>query len=486
MFKASADMGDTLTGTLSSVDVATKENLANLMKVGEEILKKPVSTVNLATGVFEPIDKMTNEKALRKLAKLISIEKHRRATKSAHLFTDMVNMQTPRSPLQLLAHGSQITVLSIDGGGIRGIIPGTILAFLESELQKLDGADARLADYFDVISGTSTGGLMTAMLAAPNKQNRPLFSANDINDFYLENCPKIFPQHGSPFASAANLVKTLRGPKYDGKFLHSIVKEKLGDTRLHQTLTNIVIPTFDIKWLQPTIFSSFDLKNNPSTNALLSDICIGTSAAPTYLPAHYFETKDPSGKVRDFNLIDGGVAANNPTLVAISEVSKAINREGMNPMEYGRFLVLSLGTGTAKSEEKYDAEEAAKWGLLGWLTADNSTPLVDVFTQASADMVDFHISTVFQGLNSEENYLRIQDDTLTGTLSSVDVATKENLENLVKVGEELLKKPVSRVNMATGVFEPINKMTNEEALRKLAKLLSREKHLREANSAGGN
>jgi patatin-like phospholipase/acyl hydrolase len=54
------------------------------------------------------------------------------------------------------------------------------------------------------------------------------------------------------------------------------------------------------------------VKNNPSTDALLSDICNGTSAAPTYLPAHYFETKDPSGKVREFNLIDGGVAANNP------------------------------------------------------------------------------------------------------------------------------------------------------------------------------
>eukprot|EP00258_Populus_trichocarpa_P028360 XP_024444379.1 patatin-like protein 2 [Populus trichocarpa] len=403
----------------------------------------------------------------------------------------MVNMQTPRSPLQRTAHGNQITVLSIDGGGIRGIIPGTILAFLESELQKLDGADARLADYFDVISGTSTGGLVTAMLAAPNKQNRPLFAAKDINEFYLENCPKIFPQDSSPFSSVANLVNTLRGPKYYGNFLHSIVKEKLGDTRLHQTLTNIVIPTFDIKRLQPTIFSSYKVKNNPLTDALLSDICIGTSAAPTYLPAHYFETKDPSGKVREFNLIDGGVAANNPTLVAISEVSKAINRESpdffrINAMEYGRFLVLSLGTGTAKSEGKYDADEAAKWGILGWLTSDHSTPLVDVFTQASGDMVDFHISTVFQALNSEENYLRIQDDTLTGTLSSVDVATKENLENLVKVGEELLKKQVSRVNLATGVFEPINKMTNEEALRKMAKLLSKEKHLRAAKSAVGN
>ena len=67
----------------------------------------------------------------------------------------------------------------------------------------------------------------------------------------------------------------------------------------------------------------------------------------------------------------------------------------------------------------------------------------------------------------------MQDDSLTGTLSSVDVATKENLENLVKVGEKLLEKPISRVNLATGVFEPINKMTNEEALTKYIYLLIR-------------
>lgn len=77
-------------------------------------------------------------------------------------------------------------------------------------------------------------------------------------------------------------------------------------------------------------------------------------------------------------------------------------------MDYGRFLVLSLGTGSAKREEKYDAAEAASWGLLGWLTADSSTPLVDVFTESSSDMVDFHLSTVFQALHSEQNYLRIQ------------------------------------------------------------------------------
>ena len=61
-------------------------------------------------------------------------------------------------------------------------------------MQKLDGEEARLADYFDVIAGTSTGGLVTAMLTAPDDNNRPLFAAKDITDFYLEECPKIFPQ----------------------------------------------------------------------------------------------------------------------------------------------------------------------------------------------------------------------------------------------------------------------------------------------------
>jgi hypothetical protein len=60
----------------------------------------------------------------------------------------------------------------------------------------------------------------------------------------------------------------------------------------------------------------------------------------------------------------------------------------------------------------------------------------------------------------------MQDDTLTGKLASVDIATRENLENLVKVGEGLLKKPVSRVNLDTGVFEPANQLTNEDALIK--------------------
>ena len=71
----------------------------------------------------------------------------------------------------------------------------SIYGDLYLSMQKLDGEHERLADYFDVITGTSTGGLVTTMLTAPNEKNRPLYAAKEIKDFYLEHCPKIFPQN---------------------------------------------------------------------------------------------------------------------------------------------------------------------------------------------------------------------------------------------------------------------------------------------------
>ncbi|KAK1302777.1 hypothetical protein QJS10_CPB12g01572 [Acorus calamus] len=315
--------------------------------------------------------------------------------------------------IQAPTYGNLITVLSIDGGGIKGIIPAIILSFLEG--------------------------------------------------YILAPFVKIF--------------RALWGPKYGGRYLHSLIREKLGTTRLSQTLTNVIIPAFDVKLLHHTIFSTFEVKTKNSLDAQLSDICIGTSAAPTYFPAHYFETRDSQGRVREFNLIDGGVAANNPALIAIGEVTKETFKGNPDffpyrPMDYQRFLVISLGTGAAKLEERYSAARASRWGVFGWLLGGGSTPLADVFLQSSGDMVDIHISTVFQALRTKSNYLRIQDDTLSATASSVDNSTRENLEDLVTIGERLLKKPVSRVNLDTGIFEPIGngEGTNEEALIRFVNL----------------
>ncbi|WVZ69495.1 hypothetical protein U9M48_018270 [Paspalum notatum var. saurae] len=393
-------------------------------------------------------------------------------------------LATPKTPSP--AYGSIVTVLSIDGGGVRGIIPATILAFLEEKLQDLDGRpDARIADYFDVVAGTSTGGLVTAMLTAPNEEGRPLFSAKDINDFYLEHCPNIFPATSGGLLGMAKSV--FSGPKYDGNYLHSIVRELLGDTKVSQALQNIVIPTFDIRLQQPIVFSRHDAEGDVSKDALLSDVCIGTSAAPTYLPGHQFETKDKDGNTRDFNLIDGGVAANNPTMLAMTHVSKQIllgnkNFFPVKPADYGKFIVLSLGTGSAKVEEKFDAVECGKWGLIDWLYNKGTTPIIDSFSQSSSDLVDIQASVLFQALHSEKSYLRIQDDELKGETSSVDVSTEENLNHLVDVGQALLKKPVCKVNVETGKNEPDGKGgTNEEELTRFAKMLVHERRARLQN-----
>uniref|UniRef100_A0A452ZD40 Patatin n=1 Tax=Aegilops tauschii subsp. strangulata TaxID=200361 RepID=A0A452ZD40_AEGTS len=195
--------------------------------------------------------------------------------------------------------------------------------------KELDGPDARIADYFDVIAGTSTGALVTSMLAAPGENKRPLFAAKDINQFYLDNGPKIFPQRRWGFLTpVANLLGAVMGPKYDGKFLHDKIKNLTNDVTVADTVTNIVVPTFDIKYLQPVIFNTYEAKVDPLKNAHLSDICISTSAAPTYFPAHHFTTHDPLGKLpdREYHLVDGGVAANNPTMVAMSMITQEVMR----------------------------------------------------------------------------------------------------------------------------------------------------------------
>ncbi|GLJ10266.1 hypothetical protein SUGI_0124990 [Cryptomeria japonica] len=285
-------------------------------------------------------------------------------------------------------------ILSVDGG-VRGLIPVQLLKFLEQQLQKLDGEDARLADYFNIMAGTSTGGLITTMLATPDPNDHKYkrhFSTQKIEDFYLKNASSI----GSD-----------------------------------------LIPTFDIKTQFPTIFASHEAKVDPLKNPNLMDVCLSTTAPPTNFPSHQFTTKSSNGETRVFNLVDGGVAANNPTLIAMNLVTRAVHRDPRiedKKKHIDHFIGLSLGTGLEDGIE-WDAKKAATWGSLKWIAHDGRTPLIESIMNASSDMVNIH--TVLMLHHCKENYLRIQEWQLKGSEAKMDLSTEENLRNLVKKGQEL-------------------------------------------------
>lgn len=97
----------------------------------------------------------------------------------------------------------------------------------------------------------------------------------------------------------------------------------------------------------------------------------------------------------------------------MSEVTKQITKKNpdffpeIKSLEYDRFLVISVGTGSQRKQGKYSAKRVSKWGVLSWVYDDGSSPIIDCYNEASDEMVDYHIAAVFQALHQEENYLRI-------------------------------------------------------------------------------
>lgn len=390
-----------------------------------------------------------------------------------------------RNPTRPSGHaGKRVTILSIDGGGVRGVIPSTILEFLEKVLQDLDGPEVALADYFDVIAGTSTGGLLSAMLTAPDANGRPKFSAKKATTTYIEEATVIFPPVGTDFGGVRSLWRMIRGPRYSGNGLIETVTRLVGDMHLRETVTNVVIPSFDVATQQPVFFSSAHAKIDPLEDPTLAQVCRGTSAAPTYLPAVHFITRDESkNSSRSFHLVDGGVVCNNPTGVAINQAIKELTAGDKNSERmdwtgtYRDLLVLSLGTG--EKAVSYDAEKVAKWGVLGWLrNGDGSVPLIEIFSNGSADMVDYNLSIIFDSHDSSSNYLRIQTD-LDKVDGTMDNSSLTNMNQLVSVAKDLLKRPATTRNLVSGKLQEHKDFgTNEQALRRFAEWLSQERRSR--------
>ncbi|CAM6014095.1 unnamed protein product [Sphagnum balticum] len=359
--------------------------------------------------------------------------------------------------------GKHITILSIDGGGVRGLVPLVILIELEGMLQRLDGAERRLVDYFDMVAGTSTGGVITGLITTPASQDvptRPLFTATEVFNFYNRHATTLLPQ------TSTCDCRTPRGRAND---LDRLLNRTFGSfPHLSSTITSVLIPAFDIRIREPILFSSWQAKRDPIDNAPVELVCQATSANPIYFPPVEFTltgTRKEPHRAKTFSLIDGSLAINNPTGVAITQAIKEDQTDSAKgKAKYKSFsdlLVLSLA---GQHPMGHSAREATSWCLMGCPKA----PWVDGVLNATADMVDLNISLLFQSEKAGANYLRIQTDRLTRSFASIDTCGHEHLSSQVTaLGMQLLDEPVMQRDFKTGKLVPVaDGVTNREALRR--------------------
>lgn len=258
-----------------------------------------------------------------------------------------------------------INVLTIDGGGVRGIISAMMLASIERHSGK------PIAELFDVIAGTSTGGLLTLLLAVPGKDGKPRYSTADCVSFYERESETIFAS--SLWHKVFPLREVVR-PKHTSKGIQDVVAEYFGEARLKDTLTEVFIPAYEIEMARPFFFRRSDARRNSADDYPLKDVVLATTAAPTFFEPHVLKPSDSLAK--HYIFVDGGLVAPNPSLLAYLEARKFFPE--------AKIALVSIGTGDYTASIIY--ELVKNWGAARW-----RRPLAGLVIGGSADIVDHEL-----------------------------------------------------------------------------------------------
>jgi predicted acylesterase/phospholipase RssA len=328
-----------------------------------------------------------------------------------------------------------VKILSIDGGGIRGVIPAMIL----QRLEEMTGGP--IVKRFDLISGTSTGGVMTLLLTKPKpgSDGEPMYRAKDIVDLYVDHGKEMFSR--SLWYKLVSLNGWLM-PKYPEKSVQSTLQSYLDRgqrAQLKDLLTDVLITSYDIQQRRPLYFKRCDARDFPYLNFYLSDAARGTSAAPTFFPTVKITSIDGSA---NYYLIDGGLVANNPTNLAIAQ---AISQHGSDT----RPLVVSLGTGSYEAPLAY--RKVRRWGLFGWAPG-----ILEVMFDGVSGAVDTISEEVVPALSAPGYYFRFQVSLSKGddAMDNYDPANLEILQSLtIKMMDEREEDMQSLAKALMGSFD---------------------------------
>ncbi len=314
-------------------------------------------------------------------------------------------------------------ILSIDGGGIRGIIPGMMLVSLEQKIKKASGnPNAHLSEYFDFFAGTSTGGILISILLCPDPKDpaKPRFSAKDALDIYLKHGTEIFTTSSwRRFLNQFGLLTEL----YDEKVLERVLESYFGDQKLCELIKPCIITAYNIELRKNHLFRQQKaISHGESRDFYLRDVCRATSAAPTYFSVA--EIYSLAGT--RYPLVDGGVFAHNPAISALLEVLKTYKTFKIDDVH-----ILSLGTGIAKNAYKYEDFKKQKAISIG-------PALVDIMTSSSSESNDYFLHQLFRSVQHSSNYIRIEPSNLSSIEPALDAASPGNIQKIVSLADKLI------------------------------------------------
>jgi uncharacterized protein len=302
--------------------------------------------------------------------------------------------------------GRSYRILSIDGGGIRGIIPAVVLAELERQ------SGRRVHELFDMFAGTSTGGILSLALALPGSGGVARWHAREIVDLYIEHGPEIFDRS---LLHRIRAVGSILDEKYPDTGLESVLRRYFGETKLSKALVEVLVTAYELEGRDPFFFKRRKAVATPEDDYPMWQVARATAAAPTYFEPLKLKTAAISDY---YALVDGGVFANNPAMCAFADAHR---------FEEGADIVLvSLGTGQLERPIRYD--DAKDWGMLEW-----ARPILDVVFDGIADTTDYEL----RQLMPDNRYFRLQT-TLTIGNDELDDASPDNTRALLLQGEDLV------------------------------------------------
>jgi len=312
-------------------------------------------------------------------------------------------------------------ILSLDGGGIRGVIEAVILAEVERQINK------PLNEHFDLIAGTSTGSILAAAIATGR-------TSQEIIELYKNKGHRIFPYQSrfSPQRLGLIFKYGLSAPKYSDDGLIAVMQEEFGSQKLSDVNDSprLLIIAYDTLSRKPIIFKSWRQEED-YFHVPLWETCVCSASAPVYFPAHLLKT--PGKK---YSCIDGGVGANNPSASAVAEAIR-LNHQ------IREISVLSIGTGD--SDRPIPWQEARGWGVSQWLWQGR---LIDVIFDASSDIYDYITQKVMSEPEMQTNqecrrYLRLQPEIVN---DPIDDASPENIANLIKFAQDYVRANQKSLN----------------------------------------